>query len=149
MLHISPISYKDASEFVRKHHRHHGNPPARWKYGACVKDDNDNVVGVIMVGRPVSRILDDGYTVEVNRCCTDGTKNACSMLYAVARRVAKEIGYKRIITYILETEDGTSLKASGWTMKYKTQAGSWNTPARKRTNKSPTCSKILWESILC
>ena len=67
-----------------------------------------------MVGRPVSRYLDDGKTLEVNRLCTDGTKNACSFLYSSAWRAAKALGYTRIVTYTLESEPGTSLKASGW-----------------------------------
>ena len=70
--------------------------------------------GAAMVGRPVSRYLDDGMTLEVNRCCTDGTRNACSMLYGAATRAAKALGYRRIITYTLQSEPGTSLKASNW-----------------------------------
>ena len=68
-----------------------------------------------MVGRPVGRYLDDGLTLEVNRCCTDGTRNACTMLYGAATRAAKALGYKRIITYTRQSEPGTSLKASNWT----------------------------------
>lgn len=72
------------------------------------------LVGVAIVGRPVSRYLDDGLTLEVNRLCTDGTKNACSFLYGAAARVARTMGYRKIITYILETENGASLRAAGW-----------------------------------
>lgn len=75
---------------------------------------NGEIVGVAIVGRPVSRYLDDGWTLEVNRLCTDGTKNACSFLYFAAWRVAKNLGYKKLITYILDSENGASLKASGW-----------------------------------
>lgn len=67
-----------------------------------------------MVGRPVSRYLDDGMTLEVNRVCTDGTKNACSILYSSAWRAAKALGYKRIFTYTLKSESGASLRAAGW-----------------------------------
>lgn len=67
-----------------------------------------------MSGNPVGRNIDDGMTLEVSRLCTDGTKNACSMLYGASARVAKEMGYRKIITYILSSESGTSLKASGW-----------------------------------
>ena len=76
--------------------------------------DGDKIVGVAIVGRPVARHLDDGWTLEVNRLCTDGTRNACSMLYAAAWRAARAMGYKRIVTYILESENGASLRASGW-----------------------------------
>jgi len=67
-----------------------------------------------MVGRPISRYLDDGMTLEVNRCCTDGTPNACSILYGAATRASKALGYKRLFTYTLRSEPGTSLKASNW-----------------------------------
>jgi len=72
------------------------------------------LAGVAIVGRPVSRYLDDGLTLEVTRLCTDGTKNACSFLYGAAWRAAKALGYKKIITYTLATETGASLKATGW-----------------------------------
>lgn len=75
---------------------------------------NGEIVGVAIVGRPVSRYLGDGWTLEVNRLCTDGTKNACSFLYSATWRVAKNLGYKKLITYILDSENGASLKASGW-----------------------------------
>lgn len=75
---------------------------------------NGHLAGVAIVGRPVSRYLDDGLTLEVNRLCTDGTKNACSFLYGAAARAAKVLGYHRIVTYILDTESGVSLRASGW-----------------------------------
>lgn len=67
-----------------------------------------------MVGRPIGRYLDDGLTLEVNRCCTDGTKNACSMLYGAAWRAAKALGYKHLITYTRQSESGASLRAAGW-----------------------------------
>lgn len=71
-------------------------------------------MGVAIVGRPVSRHLDDGWTLEVNRLCTDGSRNACSALYAAAWRAARAMGYKRLVTYILESENGASLRAAGW-----------------------------------
>ena len=78
---------------------------------------NGRLAGVAIVGRPVSRYLDDGLTLEVNRLCTDGTKNACSFLYGAAARAAKVLGYHRIVTYILDTESGVSLRASGWRVR--------------------------------
>ena len=69
-------------------------------------------MGVVIVGRPVSRYLDDGWTLEVNRLCTDGSRNACSMLYGAAWRAARAMGYKRLITYILESECGASKRAA-------------------------------------
>ena len=98
-----------------------------------------------MVGRPVARRLDDGWTLEVNRCCTDGTKNACSILYAAAWRVAKNLGYKKLITYILESEKGTSLRASGWKEVGRAGGLSWDVPSRPRVNKHPQQMKIKFE----
>ena len=106
-LELQPITYKEACEFITRHHRHH-LPPQGWKFGIAV-NDGEKVVGVITVGRPVARHLDNGYTLEVTRNCTDGTKNAASMLYGAAWRAAKALGYKRMITYILIEEEGTSL----------------------------------------
>lgn len=111
-LKLTPVSLKAANAFVAAHHRHHA-PTVGHKFsiGCSI---NDKLVGVAIIGRPVSRYLDDGYTLEVNRLCTDGTKNACSFLYAAAWRAAKAMGYRRIITYTLESEPGNSLRAAGW-----------------------------------
>lgn len=98
--------------FNRKHHSHH-LPPQGYLFGVAV-NDGEKVVGVVTIGRPVARRLQDGYTAEVTRCCTNGTKNAASMLYAAAWRAAKAIGYRRLITYTLDTEKGTSIQAAGW-----------------------------------
>lgn len=112
MLTLRPVSLADANAFVSLHHRHH-KPVRGHKYSlGCMKDGQ--LVGVVITGRPVSRYLDDGLTLEVNRLCTDGTRNACSFLYGAAARVAKDMGYHKIITYILDTENGTSLRAAGW-----------------------------------
>ena len=112
MLKLAPVSLKEANYFVEHHHRHH-KPVVGHKFSiGCT--ENGKLVGVAIVGRPVSRYLDDGWTLEVNRMCTDGTRNACSFLYGAAARAAKAMGYKKLITYILDTEDGTSLRAAGW-----------------------------------
>ena len=112
MLELRPCDYTTARDFVKLNHRHNKPPPGHKFSIACY--DGDRLVGVVMVGRPVSRHYDDGMTLEVNRCCTDGTRNACTMLYGAACRAAKALGYKHIITYTLQSEPGTSLKASNW-----------------------------------
>ena len=112
MLELKPITLKTANEFVQKYHRHH-KPTVGHKFSIGVSD-GEKIVGVSICGRPVSRHLDDGWTLEVNRLCTDGTRNACSILYAASARAAKALGYKRIVTYILESENGASLRASGF-----------------------------------
>jgi hypothetical protein len=144
-LSLQPITFAEACEFVRKHHRHHA-PSVGWLFG-CAVNDGEKVVGVVMVGRPVARMLQDGYTAEVTRLCTDGTKNAASMLYGAAWRAAKALGYRRLLTYTLETEAGSSLRAAGWKEIGKRGGGSWNVPSRPRVDKAPTCQKTLWEAV--
>lgn len=142
-LQLQPISFNEASEFIRRHHRHH-LPPQGWKFGIAV-NNGEKVVGVVTVGRPVARHFDNGCTLEVTRCCTDGTKNAASMLYGAAWRAAKALGYRRLISYTLVEEPGTSLRAAGWKVVGQTEGGSWNTPSRPRVDKAPTGIKTLWE----
>jgi hypothetical protein len=144
-LMLQPVDFDEACEFIRRYHRHHF-PPQGWKFGIAV-NDGDKVVGVITVGRPVARMLDDGVTLEVTRCCTDGTKNAASMLYGASRRAGFALGYKRIITYILQTEPGTTLLACGWRCLGEAGGGSWSREDRKRIDTHPTGQKMLWEVL--
>ena len=145
LLELQPISYREACEFIKIHHSHH-LPPQGWKFGIAVNDGN-KIVGVVTVGRPVSRHLDNGLTLEVTRCCTDKTKNVASMLYGAAWRAVKAMGYKRLTTYTLISEKGTSLKAAGYKMLYETSGGSWNSLNRKRIDKAPTGQKVLWDKV--
>jgi hypothetical protein len=144
MLELQPIDQREAFSFIAQYHRHH-KPPQGWKFGIAV-NDGKQVVGVVTIGRPVARMLDDGWTLEVTRCCTDGTRNAASMLYGAAWRAAKALGYKRLITYTLIEEPGTTLKAAGWKALYQTDGGSWDTPSRPRVDTAPTGQKTLWEA---
>lgn len=126
-----PMELKDAQNFINAHHRHH-QASHRDKFRIAASDGK-NIVGVIQVGRPISRALDDGHTLEVLRLCTTGEKDVCSFLYSRAARIAKEMGYTKIITYILESEPGTSLRASGWKLEADGVGGSdWNVPSRPR-----------------
>ena len=138
-----PIELKRANEFVENLHRHH-KPVHRDKFRIGCQTDDGHLCGVIQCARPVNRNLDDGKTIEVVRCCTDGTKNACSFLYSRMAQIAKIMGYERIITYILETESGTSLKASGWEYEGMTAGGSWDCPSRPRKTDAPQCKKQRW-----
>lgn len=144
MLAIVPTTFSEAASFVRQHHRHHGTPLSA-KFSIAVADETGKVRGVVIVGRPVSRVLDNGWTLEVTRCCTDGAPNACSMLYRAAWRVARGLGYKKLITYTLATEGGVSLKAAGFSVVGETKGGSWSCPSRPRVDKHPTQSKLRWE----
>ena len=143
MLKLRPLSFKDAKAFVVAQHRHH-KPPQGHKFSIGLDDDGE-IVGVSIVGRPIARHLDDGYTAEVTRLCTDGTMNACSKLYAASWRAAKAMGYRRMITYILESEPGISLRASGWQRKHTTPGRSWSTPSRPREDTHPLGPKVMYE----
>jgi hypothetical protein len=145
MLSLQPISLKEANDFVEKYHRHHSRTQGH-KFSIAV-NDGEKVVGVVIVGRPVSRHLDNGYTAEVTRCCTDGTYNACSMLYGAAWRAARAMGYKRLITYILNSEKGKSLLASNYSLVGEAGGGNWNTTSRPRvdTKLELQGQKLLWE----
>ena len=103
------------------------------------------VCGVAIIGLPPARMSRDGFTAEVTRLATDGTKNACSFLYAAAWRAARAVGYRRLLTYTLESEPGTSLRATGFREIGRTKGGSWSRPSRKRTDKHPTGPKKKWE----
>lgn len=142
-LTIVPIEFDEACAFVRKVHRHH-KPPVGHKFSIGLAKGGD-VVGVAMVGRPVARKIDNGWTLEVNRLATDGTKNACSMLYAASWRAAKAMGYKKLITYILDTETGVSLRAAGWKCVGEAGGGSWSSKTRPRVDKHPLQTKIKFE----
>ena len=143
VLELQPITLAEANEFVRLHHRHHG-PVVGAKFSIAV-NDGEKIVGVITIGRPVARALDNGWVAEVTRCCTDGTPHAASCLYAAAWRACRAMGYKRLISYILETEKGTSLTAAGWRLVGQAGGGTWNCASRPRVDKAPTCQKLLWE----
>ena len=145
MLKIQPITFAQACEFIKEHHRHH-LPTVGCKF--CIGVFNaDNMVGCAVCGRPVSRHLDDGLTCEINRLCTNGTYNACSMLYGACCRVAKAMGYRTIITYILESESGASLKASNFVCEGIAGGTHW-TGTRNRGQHIPKEMKTKWSRQL-
>ena len=145
-LHTVPVSLAAAAEFVQLHHRHHGSPRGH-KFSVGLASDGE-LVGVIVVGRPVARHYDNGLTLEVVRCCVaEGIPNGCSMLYGTAWRAAKALGYQRLITYTQQGEGGGSLRAAGWTLiAERTSRKGWDTPTRRRTgNGNDGVVRYLWE----
>lgn len=140
---LCPVELDEANAFVRELHRHH-EPVVGHKYSIGLHDGK-TLRGVIITGRPVARHNQNGVTLEVTRCCTDGVKNGCSKLYRASWRVALNLGYLRLITYILASENGASLKAAGFRLVGIRGGGSWNRPDRPRTDKHPTGQKLLWE----
>ena len=144
-LTVVPCELAEANAFVKQHHRHHV-PVVGHKFSIAVADDEGTVRGVAIVGRPTARRRQDGWTLEVTRLATDGTSNACSALYAAAWRAAKAQGYRRLGTYILDSEPGTSLTAAGWHLVHSTPGRSWDVPSRPRVDKHPLQGRVLWEA---
>lgn len=143
-LAVVPCTISDAREYVRQHHRHH-HPPVGGLFAVAVADESGAVRGVAIVGRPVARMLQDGWTAEVTRVATDGTANACSMLYGACWRAARALGWRKLVTYTLPEEGGASLRAANWTVIGKAGGGSWNCASRPRVDKHPLQTKIRWE----
>lgn len=130
-LHLCHVELKEANAFIEQHHRHHKRIQGhRFSLGVIDDARGFELVGVIVVGRPVGGQHQHDW-VEVTRCCTDGTKNACSFLYGAAARAAKALGYERIQTYILKEEDGASLKASNWTFDRMSHPVGWHHDGEK------------------
>lgn len=147
---IRPITLKAARRVVGEWHRHNKPPVGGLFAVSCV--EAGELVGVAIVGRPIARLLDDGVTAEITRVATNGTRNACSMLYGACRKAARALGYQRIITYTLATEPGTSLRAAGFVRDADVEAAeTWSVPSRPRhqTNlfgeqSRPDEAKVRW-----
>lgn len=154
-MEIVPITLREASAFITEHHRHN-KPPRGWKFGVGLRS-NGALVGVATAGRPVARALDDGRTLEVNRTCTDGTRNANSMLYGAVWRAAKAMGYRRCVTYTQADETGASLKAAGWVRVAELPArGSWaastaddRLKAMRDSQGNGGVARVRWEVSTC
>lgn len=146
MLRVTPITLREANAYVAANHRHHGETRGCIIVCAC-SDETDTIRGVGIAGRPVARALQDGYTAEVTRLCTDGTPNACSMLYRALWRAARALGYRRLVTYTLPQEGGTSLRAAGFALIGEAGGGTWHRPntGRPRIDLHPTQEKLRWE----
>lgn len=143
LLFLRPVTLREANAFVAQHHRHHAPVTGcRFAIGAS---DGEKLVGVTIAGRPVSRYLDDGYTLEVTRLCTDGTKNACSILYAAVWRAARAMGYRKAVTYILESESGVSLRAAGWQCRGRAGGLQWTGKRKPAPNQYPAEMKLRYE----
>jgi hypothetical protein len=167
-LRIVPVTFETACQFVAMWHRHH-QPPAGCKFCQGVADEAGVLRGVVITGRPVSRMFDDGLTLEVTRAATDGTRNANSKLYAAAWQAAKALGFRRLVTYtyvqiegpvcagvcrhescrlIRRSESGASLRASGWAVIAERPARpGWNMPSRPRDDsRYDAIPRTLWEA---
>ena len=149
--HIAPITLKEANSFVVANHRHHDSVTGcKFAIGLYKTiEDTDQLIGTAICGRPVSRHLDDGFTLEINRLCTIEGGNCCSMLYGACTRIAREMGYKKVITYILESEEGISLKASNFMLEdAHCGGGNWTGSRKRKNNIVPEEYKQRWVKIL-
>ena len=148
-MEIVPITLRAAKEFISEHHRHN-KPPTGHKFSIGLEKDF-MLIGVACAGRPVARHFDDGRTIEVNRTCTLGDKNANSMLYGAIWRCAKAMGYKRAITYTQSAECGASLRGAGWVkVKEIEPRKSWaESSVKLREKRCPVgnggVARVLWE----
>lgn len=145
MVSVVPMSLSDANEYVKRTHRHH--KPLSFGLFAIGAARDEEIVGCVIVARPSARMNEDGWTCEVARLASDGTKNVCSMLYAAAWRAARAMGYRRLITYTLATEPGTSLRAAGMKEVGRAGGGPWHRESRPRVDRHPTQEKIRWEFV--
>jgi hypothetical protein len=143
-LSLIPVSLREANEFVARHHRHHGRVIGhKFSLGAA---KGEQICGVAIIGRPISRVRDDDLTLEVLRLCTDGERNACSFLLGAAARACFALGYRRIGTYIRKDETGLSLKAAGWRLVGERSGRSWNCRTRPRVDKTEVIPRLLYEA---
>jgi hypothetical protein len=145
-LRLVPTDLRAVNAFIAARHR--SRKPARGcKFVLAVSDASGAVVGVAVVGRPNAKANQDGRTLEVTRCCTDGTRNACSKLYGTARRVAGIMGYRLVITYSDPAEGGASLRAAGFQLAGVTEGREWSRPRRQRAPDAAVAPKWRWESV--
>jgi hypothetical protein len=148
-LFVTPIELKEANKLVAQLHRHH-KPVVGHRFSLGVADNDGVLHGACIVGRPVARLAGHPRKVlEVTRLVTDGTPNACSMLYAAAARAGLAIGFERIQTYILESEPGTTLRAAGWVYDGLSGGGQWkHTDGKPRRTDQPIGIKSRWIKTL-
>lgn len=133
-LYVVPVELKEANAFIAALHRHH-KPVVGHRFSLGCMDDRGVLRGAAICGRPVARMVDQRNVLEVTRLCTDGTKNACSILYAAAARAAQAIGYRKTQTYVLDSEPGTSLLAAGWVDEGEAGGGDWNRNNKTHKNR--------------
>lgn len=145
-LRILPITRSDARAFIAKHHSHHW-PPNTW-IACCAVANGGGVVCVAILEQPKARMLCNGTTAEVSRVASDGAaKNAASMCLAAITRAAIALGYRRLISYLLLGEAGTSYRAAGWWPTARSAGGSWDRPSRPRDIRDSVQrgEKVRWE----
>jgi hypothetical protein len=145
-LALCPMTHREALAYVETHHRH--SVPPRGMVFAVGAGVGESLEGVAIVGRPVARGLQDGWTLEVLRLCTpsgEAERNVCSFLYAASWRATRALGYRRLVTYTRQDEAGTSLTAAGWRVVGEVAARSWDAPSRPRDDRDERVPRLRWE----
>ena len=148
-LQAVPVGLSEAREFITNFHRHN-RAPVGYVFAVGVSD-GEQLVGVATAGRPVSRHLDNGETLEVTRCCVldDAPKGACSFLYARCWQAAKALGWRTLVTYTLQSESGASLRGAGWRVVATTKPGNpskWQTRPGREWHPGVGQAKLRWEA---
>ncbi len=144
-LFIHPLTLKEAHKLVERWHRKLDPSQGALFAIGVAREGEDEPCGAVVVGRPVSRMSDNGWQCEVVRLVTNGERNACSMLYRAAWRAARAMGYLKLITYTLPEEGGASLRAAGFKLIGEAGGGSWSREHRPRVDMHPTQKKLRWE----
>lgn len=142
-LRVVPLTLRQLNALVTELHRHH-KPVRGHRFSLGCIDDSGQLVAACSVGRPVARGCSPYEVAEVTRLVSNGTKNACSILYAAAARACDAMGFSRIQTYVLDSEPGTSLKASGWELDGTVRGRPWEHTTGPRRTDQPTCDKQRW-----
>lgn len=147
-MYAIPLELAEANALVASWHRHH-KPTVGHRFSIGAIDEDGVLHGAAIVGRPVARKINQRDVVEVTRLVSDGSKNTCSLLYAAAARAAAGIGFRKIQTYILDEELGTSLRAAGWSYEGQAGGGDWNGNTRTgRRTDQPQGVKGRWSKTL-
>lgn len=147
-MRIVPLTLDQANDLVERWHRHHV-PVRGYRFAIGVETKHGALVGAAIVGRPVGFRNPQYRWCEVTRLVTNGHPNACSKLYAACARIAREMGFERIQTFILDVEDGKSLVAAGWEFDQVSRGGDWNQPSRSgRRTDQPSQPKQRWKKEL-
>lgn len=146
---VRRVGIETAREGVARVHRHLDPPPRALVAFEVIADGWP--VGWATVGRPVSRVLQARGWVEVTRVATDGTRNACSMLYGAAARWAWAEG-RPVLTYTLPVEGGASLRGAGWVTRGVTRErnpADWSSRPRRHSVAFAGAPKVRWVPPWC
>ena len=145
-LTLQPMNLGEARKFVELHHSHHHAPIG----GLCAVGVAcaGRLVCVAILSRPVARRLQAQGCVEVSRVASDGTtEHAASKAIGAIARAAIALGWRRLVSYTLLGEAGTSYRAAGWRVVMVGEGNQfqWNCSGRVRELPTQPGAKVRWE----